>query len=113
MGEQPLPEAERSSLKSKVKVIETLKKYIRRRALPRQISESGVVEAYNLWALNYDVQPGNLMLDLDEILFSKLLAAIDIKNKAVADIGCGTGRHWDKILRGGPASLAGFDVSPG
>ncbi len=59
--------------------------------IPQQVKEHEVVEAYNLWALNYDAQPGNLMLDLDEILFAKLLATIDIKNKA----------------------LAGFDVSPG
>ncbi len=94
-------------------MIETLKKYIRRRVIPQLIEEHEVVEAYNLWALNYDAQPGNLMLDLDEILFSKLLASIDIKGKMVADIGCGTGRHWAKIFKAEPASLAGFDVSPG
>jgi ubiquinone/menaquinone biosynthesis C-methylase UbiE len=77
------------------------------------ISEKGSAEAYNIWAENYDVQPGNLMLDLDEIIFPELLNGIDITHKQVADIGCGTGRHWIKILQKHPLSLTGFDVSEG
>src|SRR6201999_1212566 len=65
------------------------------------------------WSANYDMQPGNLMLDLDEILFPKLLENISLQNKNVADIGCGTGRHWSKILQQNPLSLTGFDVSQG
>jgi len=53
------------------------------------------------------------MLDLDDTLFSKILNTIDLKNKHVADIGCGTGRHWIKILNRDPASVTGFDVSAG
>jgi len=94
-------------------LIDTLKKYIRRNTPPSPIEEKGVVEAYDLWAENYDSQPGNLMLDLDETVFSELLNTIDIKNKQVADIGCGTGRHWAKIFKAEPANLTGFDVSPG
>jgi len=94
-------------------MIKTLKKYIKQHVFSHPVKESGVVEAYNLWSENYDAQPGNLMLDLDEALFSKLLGTVDIKNKNVADIGCGTGRHWAKILKAGPANLTGFDVSPG
>lgn len=71
------------------------------------------MEAYDLWSANYDAQPGNLMLDLDELLFTKLLSHIDIKDKNVADIGCGTGRHWPALLKEKPAGLTGFDVSPG
>lgn len=69
------------------------------------------VEAYNLWAESYDSQPGNLMLDFDEEVFSSLLNPLDLENKKVVDIGCGTGRHWKKILAKSPASLEGFDVS--
>jgi ubiquinone/menaquinone biosynthesis C-methylase UbiE len=94
-------------------MIKTLKKYIKQYVFAHPAKESEVVEAYNLWSENYDSQPGNLMLDLDEALFSKLLGPVDIKNKNVADIGCGTGRHWAKILKAGPANLTGFDVSPG
>ena len=94
-------------------MIKTLKKYIQRHVFSLPVKERGVVEAYDLWADNYDYQPGNLMLDLDELLFTRLLSNIDLKNKSVADIGCGTGRHWAKIFKKAPANLAGFDVSPG
>ena len=58
-------------------------------------------------------QPGNLMLDLDEHIFSELIKNIDLQNKTVADIGCGTGRHWQKIYAKNPAQVMGFDVSAG
>jgi ubiquinone/menaquinone biosynthesis C-methylase UbiE len=67
--------------------------------------------AYNLWAEGYDSQPDNLMLALDEEVFSGLLNHIDIKNKIIADVGCGTGRHWKKILENEPKKLIGFDIS--
>lgn len=94
-------------------MIKTLKKYIQQHVFSPPVKESGVVEAYDLWSENYDSQPGNLMLDLDELLFSKLLNNIDIKNKHIADIGCGTGRHWAKILKKSPEDITGFDVSEG
>jgi ubiquinone/menaquinone biosynthesis C-methylase UbiE len=93
--------------------ISTFKQKIRRLFFSPVIKEHEVVEAYDIWAENYDSQPGNLMLDLDQIVFSELLERITIKNKEVADIGCGTGRHWPLILRKQPVSLTGFDVSPG
>ena len=94
-------------------MIETLKKYFHQRLPSRGFKEKKVVDAYNLWAENYDSQPGNLMLDLDELLFSKILENVEICDKNVADIGCGTGRHWAKIFKKKPANLTGFDVSPG
>jgi len=94
-------------------LIETLKKYIRKNIGSNKIKERGVVEAYDIWAPEYDSQPGNLMLDLDELVFTELLGSIDIANKNIADIGCGTGRHWPKILQPGIGKLTGFDVSPG
>lgn len=95
-------------------MIETLKKLIRKNIRPAAaIKERGVVEAYDIWADEYDAQPGNLMLDLDELVFSELLHTIDIKNKNLADIGCGTGRHWPKIFNEDVVSLTGFDVSSG
>lgn len=73
--------------------------------------ETAPAQAYNLWAAEYDQQPNNLMLALDEAVFSELLKDIDIKGKAVVDIGCGTGRHWQKIFEKEPANLSGYDVS--
>lgn len=94
-------------------MIKIIKNYIKRQILPSTIEDKDVVEAYDIWAENYDAQPGNLMLDLDEILFTKLLADLNLENKTIADIGCGTGRHWTKILQQKPASLTGFDISSG
>ncbi|MBL7730223.1 MAG: methyltransferase domain-containing protein [Chitinophagaceae bacterium] len=69
--------------------------------------------AYDLWAEAYDQQPGNLVLDLDEALVTELLKPISIEGKSIADIGCGTGRHWAKLYAQSPARLIGYDVSPG
>ena len=69
--------------------------------------------AYDLWAAAYDNQPGNLMLDLDEEVFSGLLYQTAIGGKIVVDIGCGTGRHWSKLFAQQPARLTGYDVSEG
>lgn len=75
--------------------------------------EVAPAEAYDKWAPTYDAQPDNLMLALDEQIFSRLLHHICCKDKMVVDIGCGTGRHWDKILSQHPCKLIGYDVSAG
>lgn len=91
----------------------SLKKMIKKGRFSPSLKEKGSEEAYDLWSENYDSQPGNLMLDLDEQVFSGLLKGIVLKNKRVADIGCGTGRHWAKIMKQEPLNLTGFDVSAG
>jgi ubiquinone/menaquinone biosynthesis C-methylase UbiE len=70
-------------------------------------------KAYDLWSSAYDSQPGNLMLDLDEVVFNNLMAGTSTSGKVIADIGCGTGRHWKKIFAQHPARLIGYDVSVG
>ncbi|HEX4850539.1 MAG TPA: class I SAM-dependent methyltransferase [Puia sp.] len=89
-----------------------IKKYFSKSVLPKRI-ERDPESAYDLWSANYDLQPGNLILDLDEKLFSELFNENTLENKIVADIGCGTGRHWKKILHKHPKQLIGFDVSEG
>jgi len=69
--------------------------------------------AYDLWASTYDQVEGNLMLALDREVFGYLLDRVDLYGKKVADIGCGTGRHWQAIYEAQPALLEGFDVSMG
>lgn len=69
--------------------------------------------AYNLWAHDYDVQPDNMMLAWDEEIVSEFIQNIQLKDKIIADIGCGTGRHWKKIISHQPDKLIGFDVSAG
>ena len=70
-------------------------------------------KAYNLWAIAYDNQPDNLMLALDEELFSFFNERVAFKNKVIVDVGCGTGRHWKKIVDQQPQQLTGYDVSAG
>lgn len=94
-------------------MLQELKRFLPTRLLGSHIPEKEAGAAYDLWSANYDNQPGNLMLDLDEKLFTQLLANTCVKDKKVADIGCGTGRHWAKIMRQHPHSLTGFDVSAG
>src|SRR5215471_3530879 len=71
------------------------------------------VRAYDLWSLNYDSQPDNLMLSLDEQIVSEFLKEIEIKEKVIVDVGCGTGRHWPKLFQRQPKQLIGFDTWKG
>jgi ubiquinone/menaquinone biosynthesis C-methylase UbiE len=77
------------------------------------LPETPPAEGYNLWAPAYDAQPDNLMLALDEALFAELQHSLDITGKTMVDVGCGTGRHWPKLLAQQPSELIGYDVSEG
>ena len=70
-----------------------------------------VKDAYRLWAEPYDNQPDNLVLAMEDEVFTTLLHRISISGKRVVDIGCGTGRHWNALLNAHPAQLIGVDVS--
>ncbi|WPU91339.1 class I SAM-dependent methyltransferase [Mucilaginibacter sabulilitoris] len=94
-------------------MLATIKNYLQNKLSAPAITEKSVVEAYDLWSAEYDMQPDNLMLHLDGKLFSNLISQVDVKGKQVADIGCGTGRHWPLIFSKEPADLTGFDVSGG
>ena len=69
--------------------------------------------AYNLWSKHYDNQPDNLMLALDEEIFFGLMNNISLSDKIILDVGCGTGRHWKRILEREPEKIIGYDVSEG
>lgn len=92
-------------------LIASLKKAIRKQHLFTLGKEKGAIEAYDLWSETYDAQPGSLLHDLDEAIFAQFLAETTIKGKQIADIGCGTGRHWTALLKKKPAGITGFDVS--
>jgi ubiquinone/menaquinone biosynthesis C-methylase UbiE len=92
-------------------MITAIRKIIEQRV--SSIQEKDSIEAYNLWAENYDTQSGNLMMDMDSAIFSQLLSEVNIAGKRLADIGCGTGRYWPHFFRQKPADISGFDVSPG
>src|SRR5581483_3352645 len=70
-----------------------------------------VKDAYHLWASTYDHQPDNLVLKMENEVFTTLLSKITLENKIVLDIGCGTGRHWNVLLEMHPSQLTGIDVS--
>jgi ubiquinone/menaquinone biosynthesis C-methylase UbiE len=70
-------------------------------------------KGYDIWAVSYDDQPDNLMLALDEAVFTGLAAELELAGKKIVDVGCGTGRHWKKIFDTLPAQLTGYDVSEG
>lgn len=69
--------------------------------------------AYDMWSATYDEQPDNLMLSLDEVVFAELIENITFNSKIVADIGCGTGRHWEEIYTKQPIKIIGYDASEG
>ena len=80
---------------------------------PKHKKETEPAEAYDQWSAEYDSQPDNLMLALDEQLVAALFEEINLESKVIADIGCGTGRHWEKIRNQNPKKIFGYDVSAG
>src|SRR6185369_11473666 len=94
--------------------MQVLKNIKRRLAnLLRPKKEIAPGPGYDLWSETYDEQPGNPIVYLDEIVFDKIIADMTIKDKIVVDIGCGTGRHWKKLLTKQPEELIGYDASSG
>jgi len=69
------------------------------------------IEGYGLWAKTYDDQPDNVVFHIEGRIFDELLSRAWFKGKRVLDIGCGTGRHWPKLLRTRPKGLIGADTS--
>jgi len=94
-----------------MRIISKIKQYIP--ASVASLFDTDARYAYDMWSLKYDEQPNNLMLALDEALFTELIANVSFHNKIVADVGCGTGRHWQKIYAQQPSKIIGYDVSEG
>jgi len=57
-------------------------------------------DGYDLWAAIYD-EDGNPLIAIEEPWVDRLLG--DVRGLAVADIGCGTGRHAVRIATAGAA----------
>ena len=87
----------------------TVKNYLKNKLFKAKDTDPEL--AYNIWAASYDAQPDNLMLALDKEVFDGLLNTIELKDKILVDIGCGTGRHWQNLYNGGLQKIIGFDVS--
>lgn len=69
------------------------------------------VSAYNLLAPVYDHQKENLLMALDEALLQEFLKSLDLDGKIVLDLGCGTGRHWEKFNKHSVKKIIGADSS--
>ena len=69
-------------------------------------------QAYELWSATYDAQPHNVILQREHQLFGELLSRVPLAGKTILDVGCGTGRHWERLLSQGPRALHGADTSP-
>lgn len=69
--------------------------------------------AFDLWSSTYDNQVTNPLLLLDDELTEDLLAGTSLEGRVVVDVGCGSGRHWPKLLAHRPARLVGYDASAG
>jgi ubiquinone/menaquinone biosynthesis C-methylase UbiE len=87
----------------------TVKNYLKTKIFKAKDTDPEL--AYNIWAASYDAQPDNLMLALDKEVFDGLLNTIELKDKVLVDIGCGTGRHWKNLYDSGLQKIIGFDVS--
>jgi malonyl-CoA O-methyltransferase len=65
-------------------------------------------DGYDRWASVYD-DDGNPLIALEEPLVQKLLG--DVTGLAIADIGCGTGRHAIRLASIGAATVVAVDFS--
>src|SRR5580698_3669597 len=66
-------------------------------------------DGYDLWAAIYD-EDGNPLIAIEEPLVDRLLG--EVRGLAVADIGCGTGRHAIRLASAG-AIVEAVDFSAG
>jgi ubiquinone/menaquinone biosynthesis C-methylase UbiE len=66
-------------------------------------------EGYDLWSQIYDDED-NPLIALETAWVTRLLG--DVRGLAVADVGCGTGRHAIAMAAAG-AHVVGVDFSPG
>jgi ubiquinone/menaquinone biosynthesis C-methylase UbiE len=94
-----------------------LKRLVRRafRSLRRFTTRAArdPASGYDLWSFTYDEENENVLLVVEDGLFEGLLGRVQVRGKSVIDVGCGTGRHWDKVLAQEPEELVGYDVSAG
>ncbi len=70
------------------------------------------VTAYRLWSPIYDREEESPFFTLEREVFAELLRNAPIADAVVVDIGCGTGRHWARLLSMGPKQVLGVDSSP-
>jgi ubiquinone/menaquinone biosynthesis C-methylase UbiE len=90
-------------------LLNSIKKGIRR--IVQKNNTVSAAKGYDLWASSYDTQQDNLLIYLDRQVFAEMSRSLSYEGKVVADVGCGTGRHWETLLSAKPSRLIGYDVS--
>src|SRR5260221_2091799 len=70
-----------------------------------QVDLLSTKDGYDLWAAIYD-DDGNPLIAIEEPWVDRLLG--DVRGLAVADIGCGTGRHAVRLASAG-ATIQALD----
>src|SRR4029453_13170706 len=81
-----------------------------RKGLPRRRELQRLTrEGYDLWSQIYDDED-NPLIALETAWVTRLLG--DVRGLAVADVGCGTGRHAIAMAAAG-GHVGGVDFSPG
>ena len=91
-------------------IVRRAARYLLDRVLHPRMNAS---RAYDLWSSTYDEQDDNVLLFLDEQLLTTFLRFVPLKDKVIVDVGCGTGRHWPRLLARQPTRVIGFDASLG
>lgn len=67
-------------------------------------------EAYELWAPSYD-DADNIVFAVEETALFPMVDSFDLTKKTFADIGCGTGRHLQRVLDRRADIVVGIDFS--
>ena len=67
-------------------------------------------EAYELWAHSYD-DADNIVFAVEETALFPMLDSLDFTKKTFADVGCGTGRHLQRVLARRADIIVGVDFS--
>lgn len=69
-----------------------------------------IADAYNLWSKTYDAFDNPMLAMVDEAL---ALEPLNVNQLNVVELGCGTGRNYERVRHPNAASYTGFDQSEG
>jgi len=84
----------------------------RQAALPDSQTPLPARTAFALWAPTYGAGNDNPLLPMEELLIAPHLVTLVPAGAVVADVGCGTGRHFPHLAALGARTVVGIDASP-
>jgi malonyl-CoA O-methyltransferase len=68
-------------------------------------------DAYALWAPSYDDNVNNAVLALEDEFILPIFDELQVADKRIVDLGCGTGRHIIHCLALHATNIVGIDIS--